>query len=75
MKYREPMNSRYWHMVVELNNQEWPPIDPEGAWINRPIRQWVQDNCQDQIFFAHDGQIYFQSMSDFTLYVKRYSKF
>lgn len=66
MHFREPVDNSYWHCVVYLNEQEWPDdLDPEGLWLARPIRKWVDDHCEDNVFFTYYGVIYFQSGSDF----------
>ena len=47
-----------WSARVSLDPNEWPPIDEEGLWMDRPIRQWVMENCWP-VSFAYYGEILF----------------
>jgi hypothetical protein len=53
-----------WYARIDLDEKEWPPLDEDDDWFNRPIRQWVYDNCYPGIFFAAKGWILFEREED-----------
>ena len=40
----------------------------DDGWLDRPIYRWVQDHCQQQVFFACDGRVLFASKEDATMF-------
>lgn len=54
----------YWYCEIVLNSNEWPMLDNGCEWMDRPIRQWVYNNCQGNYFFAAAGWIYFELEED-----------
>jgi hypothetical protein len=58
-----------WYAAVYLDEQEWPLIDSDGHWLDRPIRLWVQEHIAGKHFFTFAGMILFESESDLTQFV------
>ncbi len=64
MKIRRFRHSDPWYAQVDLNEKEWPPLDPRAEWMDRPIRQWVYEFCEPGTFFSADGWILFLKEED-----------
>lgn len=57
-----------WACEVVLDEREWPPLDEEGLWMDRPLYRWVYDNCYPGVFFAAKGWILFERKEDAMLF-------
>lgn len=64
MKIRHCDEDTSWYCEIILDPHEWPPLDEDDNWLNRPIRQWVYDNCYPGVFFAAKGWILFERKED-----------
>ena len=53
-----------WYASVQLADDEWPSIDENDEWLQRSIRQWVNEHCQSPHFFTFAGTILVSSESD-----------
>jgi len=58
-----------WYCRIDLDLNEWPPIDDDDQWLQRPIRQWVyQRYYSKDVFFAARGWILFAKKEDAVLF-------
>jgi len=62
-----------WYAEVVLDKKEWPPLDYEDNWLDRPIRQWVLLQCAGNTWFTYAGTILFERESDLTAFVLAWS--
>lgn len=49
---------------IELTKEQWPILDKDDNWLNRPVRRWVYDNCSE-VFFAGAGWILIYNEEDY----------
>lgn len=68
MKTRMCDDDSYWACEITLNESEWPTLDEQYDWVNRPIRRWVLGHCRHTSFFAADGLILFKKYEDAILF-------
>jgi hypothetical protein len=58
-----------WYAEVMLDDSEWPPIDQNDQWLDRPIRRWVVEHAIGEHFFsAVAGTILFNTKSDLMMF-------
>ena len=64
MRTRLCGDDSFWHCEITLDEKEWPDLDEEGRWMQRPIRMWVHENSQGNYFFADKGWILLERRED-----------
>jgi hypothetical protein len=62
-----------WHAQVVLNAQEWPPLDYDDLWLDRPIRRWVTEECEHSTNFSYYGHIMFAHEDDLVKFLLTWS--
>lgn len=68
MKFQRCEQSSGWYCQIKLEPHEWPSIINDNNWDDRPIRQWVFDNCYPGVFFDASGWILFEREEDATMF-------
>lgn len=69
MKVNKFLPGSGWYAEVILDDSEWPPIDENDQWLDRPIRRWVREYTEGAHFFTLSGTILFSNESDLTEFV------
>jgi hypothetical protein len=62
-----------WYAEDMLDDSEWPPIDENDQWLDRPIRRWVREHTAGAHFFSYRGTMLFSNESDLTAFVLAWS--
>lgn len=73
MKVHKFLPGSGWYAEVILADSEWPPIDENDQWLDRPIRRWVREHTVGAHFFSYRGIILFSNESDLTAFVLSWS--
>jgi len=68
-----PENMCAWYAGVELNVQQWHPLDYDDLWLDRPIRRWVMEECEHNTDFSYYGHILFEHEDDLVKFLLTWS--
>ena len=70
--YYTSVHDLCWAGRVDLDGQEWPPVDASDLWLSRPIYQWVQENCFP-VAFTYYGMILFGNQDHLVQFILTWS--